>query len=807
MWQELRFAGRSLRKRPGLTLIILLTLSLGIGANTAIFTVVNAVLLAPLPYGAPERLVTLWSRNDKKQLTQNPVSYINYQDWCEQAQSFEQIAAIRPASFTLLERGEASFMNGVRVTSNMLATLGVTPVAGRDFRTEEGVPGKASVALISYGLWQRRYAASAQVIGQSLLLDGRPYTIIGVLPAWLKYPGLQLPPTGAEVWIPFVPEGAETQRSFANVRIVGKLKPGITLTQAQAEMTGIAARLEQQYPNDNANVGVDVFPLREFLIGRVQNALWILFGAVGFVLLIACANVANLLLARAAGRQVETAIRIALGAGRWHVMRQFLLECLLLSLSGSALGTLLAYQGIALLKRTNAGNIPRLEEITVNGRVLGFTLLVSCVTACLFGLLPAVQSTRTPLIATLKEGRKGAAGSWLNRRLLNSLVVAEIALALVLLVGAGLLIRSFRAITEVKLGFDPQNVLTMSVPLPQATYPDQAKQAQYFQTALARLQRVAGVQEAAMIFRVPLVGLATASFTLQGQLVPPGSEPNADYRAISGNYFRAVGIPLLQGREFNEHDTAESADAIIINQELATRHWPNENPLGKRLQLAQERTRFREVVGVVGNAKLTGIDAQVDPAIYVPLQQNTWSNALRNSYLVVRTQTDPRSLAPTLQQELRAVDPAIAITQVRTLPEIVAESLAQRRFNMVLLLVFAAVAGVLAIVGIYGVMSYSVAQRTNEIGVRLALGAQPADILKLILGDGAKMALLGVVLGLAGAFALTRLMAGLLFGVSALDPLVFLMIGVLLTLTALAATYLPARRATKVSPVSALKYD
>lgn len=807
MWQEIRFAGRSLRKRPGLTAIILLTLSLGIGANTAIFTVVNAVLLSALPYGEPEQLVALWAQNEKRNVKQRPISYLNFNDWRAQAQGFAQMAGLRASSFSLQDQGEPEFVNGVRTSCNLLSTLGVTPALGRDFRADEEQPGKAAVALISHGLWQRRYAANPQVVGQRVTVDGRPFTIIGVLPAWLKFPGLPLPPTGADLWIPFVPEGAETTRSFANVRVLGKLKPGVTLAQAQAEMDTVAARLEQQYPADNTNIGVEVVSLRDLLIGGVRQALWVLFGAVGFVLLIACANVANLLLARAAARQAETAIRTALGASRWQVMRQFLWECLLLSLSGSVLGVLLAYQAIAFLKQANVGNLPRLEEVAVNWRVLSFTLAISVVTALLFGLLPAWQATKISLVETLKEGRKGAAGSILNRRLLNGLVVAEIALALVLLVGAGLLIRSFRAITAVDPGFKPDNVLTMNVPLPAATYPDQAAQARYYETALARLQQVPGVQEAAMTFRMPLVGLATAIFTTQGHPVPQGTEPNADYRAISGNYFRALGIPLLQGREFNEHDTAEAADAIIINQELATRHWPNENPIGKRLQIALERTRWREVVGVVGNAKLTGLDAKVDPAIYVPFRQNSWSNALRNSSVVVRTNTDPQPLSQAIQRELRAVDASVAITQVRVLSEIVAESLVQRRFNLVLLLVFAAVAGVLAIVGIYGVMSYSVAQRTNEIGVRMALGAQPADILRLILGDGARMALLGVVLGLAGAVGLTRLMAGLLFGVSALDPLVFAVIGAVLAATALLATYVPARRATHVNPVAALKYD
>ncbi len=805
MLQDLRFALRGLRKRPGFSLVVIITLALGVGANTAIFSVVNAVLLSPLPYGQPDRLVVLWAKNDKKNLTQQPVAYHNFKDWRAQNQAFEQLAAIRGESFSLTDRSEPERVSGVRVTTNILTLLGVRPVAGRDFLPEEEQPGKAAVALIGYGLWQRRYAADPKLLGQTVTLEGRPFTIIGVLPAWLKFPGLNVPAAGAEVWIPFVPLPSESNRSFANTRIVGKMKPGVTLRQAQAEMNVIAERLEQQYPNDNTNLGVEIMPLHEALTGRVRLALWILLGAVGFVLLIACVNVANLLLARAAGRRAETAIRTALGASRWRVMRQLLAECVVLSLSGSLLGVLLAYQGIALLTKTKAGNIPRLEEISINARVLGFTLLVSLVTALIFGLLPALQASRIELVETLKEGRKGAAGGVLNRRLLNGLVVTEIALALILLVGAGLLIRSFRAISEVDPGFNPRNVLTLSVPLPQAGYPDQATQYRFYENALARVQGVPGVQAAAMVFRLPLVGLATVIFTAQGQPVPTGSEPNADYRVISHNYFRALGIPLLQGREFNEHDTVEAADAVIVNQELAQRHWPNENPVGKRLQLALERTRWREVVGVVGNAKLSGLDAKVDPAIYVPLAQNTWPNALRTSFIVTRTSVEPHIVAQAIRRELRAVDPALPITQVRTLAEIVDESLAQRRFNMMLLLIFAAVAAVLAAVGIYGVMSYSVAQRRSEMGIRVALGAQEADILKLIVGTGAKLTVVGVLVGLAGAFGLTRLMAGLLYGVSVVDPLVYAVISALLAATALLATYLPARRAAKINPIIALK--
>lgn len=806
MLSEIRFAWRSLRKRPGFAAVVVFTLALGIGANSAIFSVVNAVLLTPLPYGSPERLVALFAKNDQRNLTQRPVSYANFQDWRAQSQSFAEMAAIRGDSFSLTDDGEPERVSGIRVTTNILPLLGVSPVAGRDFLPEESQPENAGVALIGYGLWQRRYGADPNLFGQTVTLEGRPYTIIGVLPAWLKFPGVQVPPGGAEVWIPFVPLSSELNRSFANIRIIGSLKPGVSLAQAQSEMDGIAARLAQQYPADNTNLRVEMVPLAESLTGNVRLSLWILLGAVGVVLLIACVNVANLLLARATGRQTEIAIRTALGASRWRVGRQMLTECVLLSLVGGGIGLLLAWKSIEWLKQTKAGNLPRLEELSLNGRVVAFTLLISLLTALLFGMLPALRASHVELISTLKEGGKTTAGR-VNRGWLNGLAITEIALAFVLLVGAGLLLRSFRTVSEVDPGFQPQQVLTLAVPLPQSDYPDQAAQFRFYEKALARLNAVPGVSSAAAVFRLPMVGLATVIFTVHGQPAAPGTEPNADYRPISASYFRAMGIPLLHGREFNEHDTVETADVVIVNQVLAQRYWPGENPLGKRLQLALEKTRWREVVGVVGNAKLSGLEAQVDSAIYLPLAQNTWPNALRTSSLAIRTQAEPQSVTAAIRQALRGVDPSLPITQVRTMEDILDGTLAPRRFNMTVLSLFALIAGLLALVGIYGVISYTVAARTNEIGVRLALGAQPHDILKLVVGEGLKLTMSGVLLGLFGAFGLTRLMKGLLFGVSAVDPAVFTILTLLLMATALLAAYLPARRAARINPVIALKYD
>lgn len=805
MLRDLRFAVRSLLKRPGFSLVIIVTLALGIGANTGVFSVVNAVLLSPLPYKQPERLFAVWAKSQKQNLTQQPVSYLNYLDWKEQNQSFEHLAAIRAESFSLTDKGEPERINGIRVTVNILPLLGVKPTLGREFLPEEGQPEKSAVALVSYGLWQRRYSGDPNLVGQRLTLDAKPYTVVGILPPGVKYPGLMMPPTGADIWIPFIVSPSQNLRSFANLRLVGRLKAGVVLDQAQAEMDVIARRLEQQYPQDNTNLGIGLVSLQEQLVGNVRLALMILLGAVGLVLLIACVNVANLMLARAAGRKAETALRAALGASRWQLTKQLLTECLLLSLAGGMVGVSLAYFGVEWVKTLSVASLPRLDEVSINPKVLGFTFLASTFTGLIFGLLPALQFSRVELTENLKEGRKGAASGALHRRWLRVLVVAEIALAMVLLAGAGLLLRSFRLVTEVDPGFNPQNVLTLSAPLPQANYRDQQQQLLFYERALTKLNALPGIASASAVFRVPLVGLATAIFTAEGKPVPVGNEPNADYRTVSVNYFRAMGIPLRKGREFTERDKADAPDAVIINEELASRFFPNEEPIGKRLQIGTEKTRFREIVGVVANARLTSLDGRVDPAIYVPLPQNTWPQALRISYFAIRTTVEPRSLIPSIRRELHSIDPSLPVTQLQTMEEIIHNSLAQRRFNLTLLMVFAAVAGLLAIVGIYGVMSYNVTQQTHEIGIRMAMGAQQSEILRMVVSDGAKLALAGTMIGLAGSFALTRLMSGLLFGIGATDPLTFIAIVPSLMAVSVLAGFIPARRASKVNPVVALR--
>ncbi|HKQ77161.1 MAG TPA: ABC transporter permease [Blastocatellia bacterium] len=809
LWKDLWVGLRSLRKRPGFTLVIVLTLGLGIGANTAIFSVAYAVLLAPLPYHEPGRLVVLWAKNDKKKLTQQPVSYPNLKDWKERNRAFEMMAGLRGESFSLTDRGEPDRVSGLRVSVNILSLLGAKPQLGRDFLPEEEQPGRESVALVGHVLWQRRYAGDPRLVGQTLTLDGKGYTVIGILPPGLKHPGLTLAaaPSGADVWIPLIPAANEQNRSFANMRVVARLKPQVTLAQAQADMNVLATQLEQQYPDMNSNLGVGVVPLHEHLTGRVQRALWILLGAVGCVLLIACANVANLLLARAAGRQTEMAVRAALGASRRRLIRQLLVECIALSVTGGVCGLLLAAFGVPLLIGLSANGIPRADEIGVSLPVLGFTLLISLLTGIAFGLAPALQSSRIHLAEALKEGKKGAAVGGRQRHMLSALVVIEIALALTLLVGAGLMIRSFRSVIAVEPGFDPHNLLTIAIPLQQATYKDQQSQLRYYERALPALNALPGAQSAACVFRIPISGFATVIFTVQGQPVPVGQEPNADYRTVSHDYFRTMKMTVTRGRSFGERDNAEAPDAVIINEELARRFFQNEDPVGKRLQVALEKTRWREIVGVVASAKLSGLEAATDPAIYVPFQQNTWPNALRTSYLVVRTDSDPNNYRSAIREALRSIDPALPITQLRTMDEILADSLSQRRFNTALLVIFAVVAALLAAVGVYGVMSYLGAQRTHELGVRMALGARRGDILRLLVGAGAKLAAIGVAAGATMALMMTRFLSGLLFGVSATDPWTFALIALLFAAVTLLASYFPARRAAKTDPLVALRYD
>jgi putative ABC transport system permease protein len=715
---------------------------------------------------------------------------------------------VRGESFSLTDHDQPERVTGLRTSANILSTLAVSPALGRNFLPEEEQPAKASVALISHGIWQRRYAGDRGVVGQTIIVDSKPYTIIGILPPWLKAPGLTLTNSAEpEVWIPLIPATNEQNRNFANMRIVARLKSGTTLARAQSDVDTLAIRLEQQYPDANTNLRFDVVGLRELLTGRVSKALWVLLAVVACVLLIACVNVANLLLARAASRQSDVAVRTALGASRAQLIRELLTECVVLSLTGGVFGLMLAYMGVTLMTSLSAGGIPRADEIGMSPAVLLFTLVISLLTGVAFGVVPAFQFTSSQLTQYLKEGKKGASVGVSHRRSLGALVVVEVALALVLVSSAGLMIRSFRLVIGIDPGFDPENILTFSAALPLATYKDQPQQLQFFDRALAKIHTLPGVRSAAGTFRIPLGGFAKAVFTVQGKPAPIGQAPQADYRAITSEYFRSMGIRLLKGRVFTDHDNADAPDAVIVNEELARRSWPGEDPIGKRLQIAAEFNRFREVVGLVADARLSTLEGKVDSAIYVPFQQNSWAGALRNSSIVIRTNTNPQSLIPTIRREFRLVDPSFPITQVRTMDEIIGESLSQRRFNTTLLTLFAFVAAALAVVGIYGVMSYNVTQRTREMGIRVALGARRSDLTKLVTSSGARLAALGIAIGLGAAVISGRLLSSLLFGVTATDPMTLVFTAGLLGAVTLLASYIPSRRAASADPIAALRYD
>ncbi|HWP42364.1 MAG TPA: ABC transporter permease, partial [Blastocatellia bacterium] len=802
--QDLVYALRNLRKSPGYAAVTVLTLALGIGANTAIFSVVNTLLLSPLRFKDPDRLVMVWEKNIPRNRERNVVSPANFLDWNSQNQVFEQMAALSDIQVNLTNAGEPEELEAQIVTASFFPLLGVQPVHGRAFLDSEDVPNAERVTIISNRLWQGRFGADPQLLGKTITLNGRNYTVVGIMP-----PGFYFLNNETDVWVPMALNTGIDYREVTGryLRAVARLKPGVTLSQAQAEMTLIASRLEQSYREFNAGWSANVFPLQQEVVGDIRPALLVLLGAVGFVLLIACANVANLLLARAATRQKEFALRAALGASRGRLVRQLLNESLLLGVLGGAAGLALAYWAIELLMKFNPGNIPRLDEVSLDGRVLAFTLGVSVLTGLIFGAVPALQASRPDLNESLKEGGRGTAGGAGHRRLRSIFVVSEVALALVLLVGAGLMIKSFIRLQQVDLGYNPENVLTARVLLPGSKYGDNPKRAAFFKQATERIANIPGVQAAGAISWLPLVGLGSATtFWVDGRPEPPpGEKPATDVRVITPGYFAAMGIPLIKGRIFDERDTAESPRVLIINETMAREFFPGEDPIGKRLIISWDRPELPdEIIGVVGDAKLVSVSGEARPAIY-------WPHARQASYslmtFVVRTAGDPLAMAGSLVREIRAIDPEQAVASIQTMEDVVSASIARPRFNMLLLGLFASVAMVLAAVGIYGVMAYSVSQRTHEIGIRMAMGAQRADVLRLIVGQGMALTLAGIGIGLAGAFFLTELMSSLLFGVEATDPLTFTIISLLLACVAFAACYIPARRATKLDPMVALRYE
>lgn len=816
LWQDVRYGARMLMKNPGFTLIAVITLGLGIGATTAIFSVVNGVLLRPLEYRDPQQIVTLLNNG------RSPVSPANFLDFRANSQSFEQMAAAEAWGGALVTTEKPEEISGLRMGDGLFALLGVQPLLGRTLQPEDFEPGGDHVLVLSHKLWQRAFGGDAAVVGRALTLSGESYTVVGVMP-----PRFQFPPfwsTRAEMWAPLDLRKRAASRGGNSLRVFGRLKPGVNLRQAQLEIDAINAQLALAYPEANAGLSIRVDPLNEKVSGAVRPALLVLSGAVAFVLLIACANVACLLLARAATRQKETAVRVALGASRWRILRQLLTESLLLSMCGAAAGILVAGWGVDLLTTLLSGNstsfnvrLPRLSEIKIDAVAFAFTLVVSLLTSVLFGLAPALGASKPDLNRVLKEGGRGTTGG--RRRLRETLVVAELALAMVMLIGAGLLVTSFLKLQEVDPGFNPRNVLTMTTSLAGASqYVGPAREAFYRQLT-ERLTALPGVESASAINHLPLAGdVWGTSLAIEGRpLPPPGQDVEVAFRVSRPDYFRTMGIPLRAGRDFTERDTSDAPGVVILNETLARRYWPEEDPVGKRITLDNPRDssqppEWLTVVGVVKDVKQDSwMDAPVNE-VYLPFQQSGgfYAGAARqfsSMTLVVRTKIEARSMAAATQETVRAFDPGIPVSIVVSMEQVIADALWQPRFNLQLIGLFAGVAVVLAAIGLYGVMSYSVAQRTHEVGLRMALGARRRDVVRLVLRQGIKLTLLGVALGLLTSAAMTRLMTTLLFGVSATDPGTFAAIAVLLVGVALVACFVPARRATNVDPMAALRHE
>ncbi|MCI0408155.1 MAG: ABC transporter permease [Acidobacteria bacterium] len=803
--QDVRYGLRMLLKNPGFTVVAVLTLALGIGANSTLFSVVNSVLLRPLPFPNPGRLVAVWEFVPEKGWYREPFSFPDFADWREQTKSFEKMAAYTYVGATLGEGGDAEFVGGAAVSADLFPILSARPRLGRVFTAEEDRPGAARAVILGHGLWERRFHSSPEVLGQTILLDGESCTVVGVMPETFNFP---IGGSPRSYWVPLTtdPDTRERVELRGNhyLRAVGLLKEGIGPLQAEADLDTIARRLETAYPGTNHLMRARVLPLHEELVGDVRPALLVLLGAVGFVLLIACANIANLLLARASSRQKEIAIRAALGAGWGRIARQLLVESLLLSLAGGALGLLVAIWGVDFVVRLAPGPIPRIGEIGLDVRVLAFTLGVSLLTGILSGLAPALRSARASLDPDLREGRGGEAEGWRRNRVRALLVVSEVALSLVLLAGAGLMLRTFQRLSGVDPGFKPENVLTVSVSLPNASYPNGAQRIAFVDRLLERVGAVPGVRSAATVFTLPLGGSNRSnSFRIPDRPQAPEGDPDANYRTISPGYLVSMGIPLLKGRAFTAQDGATTPAVALVNETFARRFFPGEDPIGKVIETDEDGTRRREIVGVVGDVRFDSLDSHLEPEYYVPYPQAPETSVT----LVVRAAKDPSSLAPTLREQVRALDPSLPLYAVRTMEEYLAASVADRRVIALLLGSFAAVALALAATGLYGVLAYSVSRRTREIGIRVALGARPADVLKLVVAQGMLLTVAGLGIGLAGGLLLTRFLSGLLFGVRPTDPLTFAGVSALLAGVALLACYLPARRAARVDPVTALHYE
>ena len=795
--KDLRYAARSLMRRPAFTAVAVITLALGIGANTAIFSVVHGVLLEPLPYPESDRLVAL----RQAKLPAQPDTQVapgNFLEWQRQNTTFASVAAYRTVSYNLTGDGNPERLLAGRVSIGLFKLLGAQPLLGRDFLAKEDQPGREKVVIVSEGLWARRFGSDANILGKALKLDGEDFAVIGVMPAAFRLPDQR----ERELWTPIAFK--DNERALYQARYIdaiGRLKPEASLAQAQSEMTTIAARLAQEHPDANTGWTITVKPLLDFVVGDVKTVLWVLFGAVALVLLIACANVTNLLLARATTRQKEMAVRAALGAGRARIVRQLATESLLLALLGALAGWPLASWGLRALLVAAPADLPRLASVSIDNRALLFTLGVALLTALIFGLVPALQVLRFDSNPALKDQRSRSVR---QQRIGSLLIASEVALALMLLVGGGLLLRTVWQLNRVDPGFDVRNALAVTIQLPQKKYAGPPQMARFADQLVQQVSTLPGVEATGVARIMPIVHDLPTGLYFEGRARENDTElPQTNYSAVSPGYFKAMGIPLIAGRAFTGADAEDAARVAIVSQTLAQRYFPNGDAIGKRINVNTGPESYREIVGIVGDVKQNGLTRETKPHTYEPFAQAP------NQFmtLIVRSTTDPASLVPAIRSQVLAIDSELPLQRVTTLDRMIANSIRQQRFTSIVLSVFAGVALLLAAAGLYGVISYSVAQRTHELGIRVALGAQVKDVMQLVLRQGMTMVIVGEVIGIIGAFALMRLLGGLLFGVTPADAVTFVAVTIGLTIVALLACYIPARRATKVDPLVALRYE
>ena len=805
---DVRYALRSLRKHPGFTAVVLATLALGIGANAAIFSVVNAVLLRPLPYEGADRIAVIWGDLHRPGVNQIPASAGEYVDYRDRSHAFEHIAVYDTAGLNLTGAGEPEELDGAAVTASLFPLVGATAEVGRLFTAAEEQPGHNDVAVVSHGLWTRRFNASRHVVGQVVAIDGRPTEIVGVMPASFEFPD-----PAVDIWKPLLLDAealSSNNRGSHGYTALARMRPGITLAQAQADLAGVTATFKAEYPgNYRTGFTATLRPLQEEIVGDTARPLFILLGAVGLVLLIACANVSNLLLARAASRRKEIALRTALGASRGRLVRQLMTESVLIALAGGVLGLVVASWSMDLLIGLAPDTIPRLREVTLDRRVVAFTALVSVATGVLFGIVPALRASGAALNEVLKDGGRSGESA-MHGRAGRLLVVSEVALSLVLLIGAGLLVHSFARVQNVEPGFDARGMLTLRLALPESRYTTFEQGDRFFDSLFAALRARPGVEAVAAANALPFSGVGgSRTFHIEGREPKrPEDQPEEQLRIVTDGYFQTMRIPVVKGREFTDRDRLSAPRVAVVNEALARKHWPGETPVGRRVTFSRDEPHWYEIVGVVANIKHRGLDAADQPELYVPYRQPLFSNwTVRPMQVVVRTAGDPMIAASSVRQDVARIDAEQPISDVRTMDDRIGRSLAARRFNMVLLAVFASLALTLAGIGIYGIVAYAVTERTHEIGVRLALGAQRRDVMAMIVAQGMAMAAAGAAVGVVSALLLTRLMTSLLFGVSAADPITFAAIPLLLAAVAFVACYLPARRATRVDPLAALRTE